>query len=1163
MATVKRKILSILLIPILVVAMCVGYFATSSIKANADVVSITWDSSDSPANPKAATGGIAIDLSTVASTDSVVITVKTGASGELAIPTNVPEITIKGEFDNTAISEAWITITNRAQTNPLILNMEDISITGPLYNGYPTLSGGGEAMVTLNCKNVKLAGDVAGNSHGIDISHLTINGDVTATGGGSSTAFSHGIRANTLIINVNSNVTSKGGGNGNGITGTNTTINGKVTAYSGDNPSGGGVGINAGQSFTVNDEGSVNAVGVSSNSSGIYSTDFSVEKGGVVKATGGDDGFGLDIIAIAPVVFNVNGTVEAIGSSGLKVSGVGTQSVSIGGTLTATATSTTGTSLNNISNVDFTSATATLTLTEATGITNTVPISKATPAFDAYSFVATGGINPSNPTTSVTSSDAPGTVSLTLTNPPIISSVTPTGTGAMLAGYIVITFNAEMDTVAGGTVALNNGGTVTSPGTWSTTNLPNDTYTIPYSGLDYDTEYNISVLNYVDVTGKTMVAVTSGRTFTTMIQDITPPIVSSVNPSDDSVPIASSTLSVTFSEEMDSAEGTVGLAPSAGAAPTLVFTSWSADKKTANYTLSGLASDTTYTYQISDFTDIAGNPMASVTSGHTFTTIADTTPPTVMSVLPSGTGAATSGTFIITFSEPMHPTYGGVLLNNLPFTVISANWTNTTTLVYKYSDLSPITSYVLNIMNFQDLAGNQMITDNLHSFTTMDETTPPEISSVEPTGTGAALSGNIAITFDKAMDPAAIGSVALNKGGTVSASGTWSLLNTVYTISYSGLTTSTEYTLSVSGFEDAVGNLMAPDTGHTFTTVMESTPPMVSSVSPSGNDVAIGTSALSITFNEDMNATPGTVSLTPSAGTAPTLTFVDWSIDNKTATYTLSGLAYDTIYTYQISDFKDLAGNTMAPVTSGPTFTTVVEPDTTPPTVSSMMPTGTDVAISGNLIITFSEPMNTSATSITVSLDGGIGTLSGGTWTNPTTYSIPYDGLVAGTSYTVTIDDFEDLAGNVMATDNSNTFTTEAVASTLTLNGAPANNTMYVGDKMTLTPTGVAGDTNMGSTGWSGYQPLFSATFSSPATFTALSPGTSTITYTASTGHSASVNITVLARGGGNTPGDTGGSTGDGANPSTADETPLGLYISLLAAIGAAFIIRRRLIKSE
>ena len=105
-------------------------------------------------------------------------------------------------------------------------------------------------------------------------------------------------------------------------------------------------------------------------------------------------------------------------------------------------------------------------------------------------------------------------------------------------------------------------------------------------------------------------------------------------------------------------------------------------------------------------------------------------------------------------------------------------------------------------------------------------------------------------------------------------------------------------------------------------------PPTVSAVSPSGGNVSVGTSSLSITFDKDMNtATPttGTVSLDKGA----TVLNGTWMADNRTITYALGNLAHSTAYTVTIEDFEDTYSNVMNPDNS---HIFITESDVAPPT---------------------------------------------------------------------------------------------------------------------------------------------------------------------------------------------------------------------------------------
>ena len=92
------------------------------------------------------------------------------------------------------------------------------------------------------------------------------------------------------------------------------------------------------------------------------------------------------------------------------------------------------------------------------------------------------------------------------------------------------------------------------------------------------------------------------------------------------------------------------------------------------------------------------------------------------------------------------------------------------------------------------------------------------------------------------------------------------------------------------------------------------------------------------------------------------------------------------------------------------------------PTIVSVIPTGINAPVDGDIVITFNTAMSPSLG--TVSLDGGATTLTG-TWnaTN-TVFTVPYVGLAAETAHTVTINGFANATG---AIDNyTHTFTTAA-----------------------------------------------------------------------------------------------------------------------------------------
>ena len=200
-----------------------------------------------------------------------------------------------------------------------------------------------------------------------------------------------------------------------------------------------------------------------------------------------------------------------------------------------------------------------------------------------------------------------------------------------------------------------------------------------------------------------------------------------------------------------------------------------------------------------------------------------------------------------------------------------------------------------------------------------------------------------------------------------------------------------------------------------------------------------------ITINNDSGAvTKGTV-LTPSED------YTVWtiSLDGVTNQGNVD-VIIDSFDTYVISLNTQTA--------------TAVYKDTTKPLVSSVSPSGTEVGISGEIVITFSEAIDQTASG-TVQLNTlPPWSIADGTWSdNNTVFTISYSGLAYGTPYTVYISGFQDIssAGNVMEDDDSHSFTTKLFTVTYDLNGGsgtvPAESPKAPG--ATFTAAGTSGIT--------------------------------------------------------------------------------------------------------
>jgi hypothetical protein len=197
--------------------------------------------------------------------------------------------------------------------------------------------------------------------------------------------------------------------------------------------------------------------------------------------------------------------------------------------------------------------------------------------------------------------------------------------------------------------------------------------------------------------------------------------------------------------------------------------------------------------------------------------------------------------------------------------------------------------------------------------------TPPTILSTTPADAAAAVSvhQDIRITFDEPMDETSVedaftlsdgaatytmdnGSVGWSGGVMVYDPNTM-IFNPGFELDYG-----TTYTVSIAG-EDAAGNAL-PATSWSFTTeaAPDITPPTVSSVSLTGEDVQ-PTDTFTIIFSEPMNHS----SVEEAISVTPGVTITDYSWSGNTLTLTLdSDLEPGTDYTVTVdTTATDSSGN--------------------------------------------------------------------------------------------------------------------------------------------------------------------------------------------------------------------------------------------------------------
>jgi len=584
---------------------------------------------------------------------------------------------------------------------------------------------------------------------------------------------------------------------------------------------------------------------------------------------------------------------------------------------------------------------------------------------------------------------------------------------------------------------------------------------------------------------------------TITVPDVTPPTVSSTNPSAGATGISlTSSVSAVFSEPMDPATITSAtfLVKAAGGALIPGAVAYNAATLTAQFT-PATALTNAATISASITTGVKDVPGNNLQSEFTFSfTTRDEVPPSVVSTSPvsGATGVSVTTPIAVTFNEAIDP--ATLSTSTLTVATTSGGTAVTGTVAYDAAartgtftpsaPLSGQTGYTATLAgSVKDQAGNAMGTAFSFSFTTAD-VTPPTVTSVSPINdaTGVPSSAAVSVTFSEAMDAATINAstvvLRLTSSGSV-VSGTVSYNAATMTATFTpsvGLTFSTGYTVVVTtDAKDVAGNPLTSAFTSAFATTgaPDTTAPTVLSVEPGDGavDVAI-TAAVSVSFSEAMNPATinGTTVTLKNLGTSAAVpATVAYDVGTKTATLTPSsslsfGSAYGLTVNGSASDLagNDLAGNDLAG-TFASSFTTTSAPDVTPPNVLLTVPAdgATNVSVLTPITVTFSEAMNpaTINTSTIVLKVAGPGTVISGSVgydgvTRIATFSPASGTLAFGTTYTLTASGATDASGNAMAAAFIVAFTTQAapdLAPPTVTGSSPANSA--IGVAVAVAPT--------------------------------------------------------------------------------------------------------------
>lgn len=334
------------------------------------------------------------------------------------------------------------------------------------------------------------------------------------------------------------------------------------------------------------------------------------------------------------------------------------------------------------------------------------------------------------------------------------------------------------------------------------------------------------------------------------------------------------------------------------------------------------------------------------------------------------------------------------------------------------------------------------------------------VSATSPANaaTGVALNSGLSATFNEPLDPSSItaASFTLLCGTTPVVGAVYASGVTATFLPSQPLAANSSYTARIAASAKShSGIAMASSYSWTFTTgtTANVTAPTVTSTSPAtgATSVPINTS-ITATFSESM--APATLVTTTfllaAAGSVAITGTVTYS--GLTAVFhPAAALPSNTVFTATITQAaSNLSGKTLAAEFNW-TFTTGIAPDTTPPTVSSTIPTpdATAIAATAALSATFSKsisPATINSATFTLSGPGGVavpGTVSFDAATNVATFQASAS-LAAHSGYVATIHGaaggVSDVSGNLLISDHAWSFTTGGrVLLTPILLGSSAN----------------------------------------------------------------------------------------------------------------------------
>lgn len=645
------------------------------------------------------------------------------------------------------------------------------------------------------------------------------------------------------------------------------------------------------------------------------------------------------------------------------------------------------------------------------------------------------------------------------TTPPTVSSVNPMDQATDVAqnGLITATFSEDISpsTLDAGTFLVSAGG-VSLPGIVGYDAATLTATFAPSTPLPTNSAIMARLTAVIaDLSGNRLDAPFEWS-FTTVTVDNTSPTITSIFPADLEANVAvNSVVTATFSEAIDPATLTSGeFTCTANNIPIPGILTYDSGTLTAIFRPN--VPFTTGTIVRADvntgITDLAGNALLTQRVWTFTTEPGDTTPPTVVSTLPTAgtTNYPLGGLISATFSEDLDVSTVNVasfmlMDGGTPLAGFVTYDPATFTATFAPAAALPTSSAIDVVLtqSIRDVSGNALAAPFLFTISTEAiDTTPPSVLSISPPDQAASVpvTAMVSAVFSEALEANTVTSSSFsvsNAGAAIQG-----------TVNYDPMTFTATFAASVPfphnttlrvdilpSIADRAGNTLASPTVWTFTTELgDTTPPTVTSVDPMDLAANVAQSGLiSATFSENIHPATlnsGTFLVTEGGASLPGILGYDAATFTATFAPTIPLPANANIVARLTTVLTDVAGNGLAAPFEW-SFTTV-SVDNTPPTIVSVVPGDLEINVPVNSVVaaTFSEaiePSTLTSSNFSVTANGlpiqGAISYDGGTFTATFTPNMPFTtGTIVRADVTTGV---ADLAGNGLAMSRVWTFTTE------------------------------------------------------------------------------------------------------------------------------------------